>query len=130
MMNYKFKRIFFFIYLYLLLMLFRQCSSGMLFLILKHIYRWNVFDQLSKYLNIYTSKKLFTECCSHVRVLTNQSNDKDLKAFGVYEIKPRTIIENHPVYINHKSGSHLVFSDYGWQVSNIITSKLRGIIRC
>ena len=53
-----------------------------------------------------------------MKVLSNQSKVNELKAFGVYEIKPQTIVENHPVYINHKSGSHLVFSDYGWQVSN------------
>ena len=49
-------------------------------------------------------------------VQSNRSEDNVLKAFGDYEIKPQTIIENHLVYMNHETGSHLVFSDYGWQV--------------
>jgi len=59
---------------------------------------------------------LALECCSQVTVQSNRSEDNVLKAFGDYEIKPQTIIENHLVYMNHETGSHLVFSDYGWQV--------------
>ena len=49
-------------------------------------------------------------------IQSNKSDDEGLKVFGSYTIKPQTIIENHLVYINPEKGSHLVFSDYGWQV--------------
>ena len=49
-------------------------------------------------------------------IQSNKSDDEGLKVFGSYTVKPQAIFKNHLVYINREKGSHLVFSDYGWQV--------------